>query len=187
MKVFIFVLAVVASAAAAPSSSYDYKPSYKQHYDYVRPVCYLQFKGHWVKSIWPLVMLLVGLQAPAYYNFDYGVKDDYTYVDMGHNEHRDGDHTKGEYFVVLPDGRRQVVSYYVDGYSGYVADVKYDGHAKYDQSYKPAYKADYEPVYKPAYQPSYQSSYKPSYKPSYQSNHKPVYTPVYTPVHKTKY
>ena len=73
------------------------------------------------------------------------MKDDDTYVDMGHSEYRNGDKTDGQYFVVLPDGRRQVVSYYVDGYSGYVADVKYEGEAKYD--YNPAYKAAYTPAY----------------------------------------
>lgn len=73
------------------------------------------------------------------------MKDDYTYVDFGHNENRNGDNTKGQYYVVLPDGRRQVVNYYVDGYSGYVADVKYEGGYKtYD--YKPSY---YKPEYKP--------------------------------------
>ena len=65
------------------------------------------------------------------------MKDDDTYVDMGHSEKRNGDKTDGQYYVVLPDGRRQVVSYYVDGYSGYVADVKYEG------DYKPAYKSGY--------------------------------------------
>ena len=96
-------------------------------------------------------------QAPAYYNFDYAVKDDYTYVDMGHHETRNGDDTKGSYHVVLTDGRKQTVDYYVNGYSGYVADVKYDGYAKaYD--YKPAYKPSYEPAYKPSY-----SAYKPAY------------------------
>ncbi len=66
---------------------------------------------------------------------------------MGHSENRNGDNTKGSYFVVLPDGRRQTVNYYVDGYSGYVADVSYDGYAKaYD--YKPAYN---KPAYKPAH------------------------------------
>ena len=46
-------------------------------------------------------------------------------------------------------------NYYVDGYSGYVADVQYDGYAKaYD--YKPAYKASYEPTYSaPAYKPAH--------------------------------
>lgn len=68
---------------------------------------------------------------------------------MGHKESRNGDNTKGSYTVVLPDGRRQTVNYHVDGYSGYVADVQYDGYAKaYD--YKPAaYPA--KPAYKPVY------------------------------------
>ena len=81
-------------------------------------------------------------QAPAHYKFDWAVNDDYTYVNMGQYEGRDGDNTKGNYWVVLPDGRKQNVNYYVNGYSGYVADVTYDGYAKaYD--YKPAYKSNY--------------------------------------------
>ena len=84
------------------------------------------------------------------------MKDDYHYVDMDKYESRDGDKTTGSYSVVLPDGRKQNVNYYVNGYSGYVADVTYDGYAKaYDQktysapSYSaPAYSA---PAYKAAY------------------------------------
>ena len=79
------------------------------------------------------------------------MNDDYTYVNMGQYEARDGDNTKGNYWVVLPDGRKQNVNYYVNGYSGYVADVTYDGYAKaYDhKTYSaPAYSA---PAYKPAH------------------------------------
>lgn len=46
-------------------------------------------------------------------------------LDFGAQESRKGDHTKGSYDVLLPDGQRQTVTYYVDGKSGYVADVKY--------------------------------------------------------------
>ena len=95
-------------------------------------------------------------QAPAHYKFDWAVNDDYTYVNMGQYEGRDGDNTKGNYWVVLPDGRKQTVNYYVNGYSGYVADVTYDGYAKaYDQkTYSaPAYSA---PAYSaPAYKAAY--------------------------------
>ena len=58
------------------------------------------------------------------------MKDDYTNVDMGHNEQREGDVTYGQYYVHLPDGRLQLVTYSVDGSSGYVADVSYEGEAK---------------------------------------------------------
>lgn len=73
----------------------------------------------------------LNLQAPTDYRFDYTVKDDYAYVDMGHNENRNGDRTHGQYFVALPDGRRLVVSYHVDGDSGYVADVNYQPEVPY--------------------------------------------------------
>ena len=81
------------------------------------------------------------------------MKDEYSGVDIDANEARDGYATNGGYRVVLPDGRTQIVSYTVDAYNGYVADVQYEGEAKYEE-YKPSYKPyqpKYEPVYKPAY------------------------------------
>ena len=98
------------------------------------------------------------------YSFDWSVKDEPSYNDYGHKETSDGKVTTGSYFVVLPDGRRQVVTYRADDY-GYVADVKYDGEAKYD--YKPAaYKA---PEYSaPAYKaPAYPASAYPA--PAYKA------------------
>ena len=69
---------------------------------------------------------------PAHYNYGYKVHDDYHKTNFGHTEHRDGYNTKGEYYVHLPDGRIQTVTYHVgDGYSGYVADVKYSGKPHY--------------------------------------------------------
>ena len=76
------------------------------------------------------------MQAPSPYSFAYAVKDEPSYNDFGHTETSDGKAVTGSYSVILPDGRKQIVTYYVDGYSGYVADVKYEGYAKaYD--YKP--------------------------------------------------
>ncbi|CAG0900203.1 unnamed protein product [Cyprideis torosa] len=66
------------------------------------------------------------------YNFNWEVRDDYSGIDMGHQETRDGYNTQGSYRVLLPDSRIQTVTYYVDGDSGYVADVQYEGEARYD-------------------------------------------------------
>ncbi|XP_040581667.1 uncharacterized protein [Lepeophtheirus salmonis] len=75
---------------------------------------------------------------PAVYQYGYAVADDYSGTNFAANENRDGYSTYGEYRVALPDGRTQVVNYNVaDAYSGYVADVKYEGQAHYD-TYKPA-------------------------------------------------
>ena len=84
---------------------------------------------------------------PAKYAYDWAVKDDYSNNNYGQTESRDGDKTTGSYYVLLPDGRTQTVTYTVDGYGGYVADVTYSGEAKYPEA----------PKYKPA--PSYPSAY----------------------------
>ncbi|XP_045624470.2 pro-resilin-like [Procambarus clarkii] len=83
---------------------------------------------------------------PPQYNSQYAVRDDYSGNDFGHQESRDGYDTKGTYYVQLPDGRQQKVTYGVSGDSGYVPVVSYEGEAKYP-AYQPA------PAYKPA--PSY--------------------------------
>ncbi|XP_076061316.1 uncharacterized protein LOC143037089 [Oratosquilla oratoria] len=70
---------------------------------------------------------------PAKYDFNYAVKDDDSGNDFGHQEARDDDRTDGSYYVQLPDGRLQKVVYYVDGDSGYVAEVTYEGEAHYPE------------------------------------------------------
>merc|ERR1712142_352413 len=71
---------------------------------------------------------------PAKYDFDWSVKDDYSGNDFGHEETRDDEFTQGSYYVQLPDGRLQKVTYYVDGDNGYVAEVSYEGEAQYPES-----------------------------------------------------
>ncbi|XP_037801929.1 pro-resilin-like [Penaeus monodon] len=66
--------------------------------------------------------------------FDWAVKHDYSGNHFGHHESRDGDYTQGSYYVQLPDTRLQTVKYYVDGDSGYVAEVEYEGEAQHPES-----------------------------------------------------
>ena len=56
--------------------------------------------------------------------------DHYSGNDFGHKESRSGYATRGEYYVALPDGRRQTVTYTADE-NGYVPEVVYQGEASY--------------------------------------------------------
>lgn len=48
--------------------------------------------------------------------------------DFGHQESRQGDVAVGKYYVVLPDGRKQIVEYTADT-DGYHPKVSYEGGA----------------------------------------------------------
>ena len=64
----------------------------------------------------------------ATYQYEYAVVDEYSGLEFGANEGRDGYVTQGEYRVLLPDCRTQVVKYNTaDAYSGNVAEVTYEG------------------------------------------------------------
>ena len=84
---------------------------------------------------------------PRPFAYEYGVKDEYSgaYFDKKETQDEYGV-VSGEYRVDLPDGRTQIVTYTADpyGYGGYVADVKYEGYAKYP---------DHKPAYHPAPKP----------------------------------
>ncbi|XP_071535288.1 cuticle protein 19-like [Panulirus ornatus] len=101
-------------------------------------------------------------QQPSYqendipYTFQYGIQDEYAGADFGHNEESDGKTVRGSYTVQLPDSRKQTVTYVVDGYGGYQAEVQYYGEAQYPKEYGPpvTFKPQYQDTYQP--QPSYQ-------------------------------
>ncbi|KAK9511161.1 hypothetical protein O3M35_005774 [Rhynocoris fuscipes] len=67
------------------------------------------------------------------YEFGYAVKDHHYGTDFGQNEASDGHNVKGQYRVVLPDGRTQIVTYHADWKTGFHADVKYEGEARYPE------------------------------------------------------
>ena len=66
------------------------------------------------------------------YSYGYGVNDPVSGVHNTKEETRLGDRTEGSYSTILPDGRRQIVTYWVDGKSGYNAQVTYEGVAHHD-------------------------------------------------------
>lgn len=52
--------------------------------------------------------------------------DEQSGLDFGHKEERDGDVATGEYNVLLPDGRKQLVQYEADS-EGYKPKISYEG------------------------------------------------------------
>lgn len=51
--------------------------------------------------------------------------------DYSQRESSDGNVVQGEYRVLLPDSRTQIVKYTADDANGYNADVQYEGQAQY--------------------------------------------------------
>ncbi|KAL7648519.1 UNVERIFIED_CONTAM: hypothetical protein RMT77_000425 [Armadillidium vulgare] len=68
--------------------------------------------------------------SPPHYEFAYGVNDPYHGTHFGHSETKEGYNAKGAYFVHLPDGRLQKVTYYTDKW-GYHPTVTYEGKAHF--------------------------------------------------------
>merc|ERR1739846_123832 len=122
---------------------------------------------------------------PKPFAYEYGVKDEYSGANFGQNEVQDEYGTvTGEYRVLLPDGRTQIVSYTADHEHGYVAEVTYEGVAHYEPYHpKPApyhapKPAPYHPLPKPApYHPKPAPYHPAPYHPA------PVYHPSPAPYH----
>ncbi|KAL7635951.1 UNVERIFIED_CONTAM: hypothetical protein RMT77_013768 [Armadillidium vulgare] len=66
------------------------------------------------------------------YEFQYQIQDHSEELDFGHKEEKRDDRVEGYYYVLLPDSRLQKVRYYVEGDSGFVAEVEFEGSAEYD-------------------------------------------------------
>lgn len=72
-------------------------------------------------------------EVPKSYEFGYSVKDAQSGNDYNRKESSDGNVVRGEYRVQLPDGRTQIVTYHADWRTGFHADVRYEGQAKYPE------------------------------------------------------
>jgi hypothetical protein len=64
-------------------------------------------------------------QEPANYEFSYEVNDPDSGSDFGHEEDRQEEEAKGSYYVLLPDGRKQIVEYEADE-EGYKPMIRYE-------------------------------------------------------------
>lgn len=78
--------------------------------------------------------MLSHFQEPAKYEFSYKVKDQQTGSDYSHTETRDGDRAQGEFNVLLPDGRKQIVEYEADQ-DGFKPQIRYEGEANAGEGY----------------------------------------------------
>ena len=159
------VLLAVASTAPAGPPSY-HAPVYKPAPAYKPAPSYHEPK----------------YEEPKPYHYAYGVSDEYAGTNFEAAEDSDAyGNVNGGYSVLLPDGRRQNVKYTADHYSGYIADVSYEGYANPAPVHKPA---PYHPA--PAYKPAPVYHPAPVHKPVYHAApiHKPA--PVYhpAPIHK---
>lgn len=56
------------------------------------------------------------------------MKDQQTGSEYSHTETRDGDRAQGEFNVLLPDGRKQIVEYEADQ-DGFKPQIRYEGEA----------------------------------------------------------
>ncbi|CAD1472495.1 unnamed protein product, partial [Heterotrigona itama] len=70
---------------------------------------------------------------PQPYSFQYEVYDPPSGNDYSQRESSDGNVVQGEYRVLLPDSRTQIVKYMADDANGYTADVQYEGQAQFSR------------------------------------------------------
>lgn len=67
------------------------------------------------------------LQAPANYEFKYGVRDEHTHDIKEQAEKRVGDKVTGYYSLLEPDGNTRTVHYSSDKHTGFQAQVTRSG------------------------------------------------------------
>jgi len=81
--------------------------------------------------------------APAQYEFNYAVNDEYTGDIKSQHETRNGDYVSGQYTLIDADGYQRIVDYTADEHTGFNAVVRREptGYAPKQYNSAPAYKA----------------------------------------------
>merc|ERR1712189_31763 len=73
-------------------------------------------------------------EIPQPYNYQYGVKDDYSKANFAKTESRDEKgNVQGTFVISLPDGRIQTTTYTADPIKGFIAEVTYQGEPVYPE------------------------------------------------------
>ena len=73
-------------------------------------------------------------EIPKAYNYQYGVKDDYSKANFAKSESQDDKgNVQGTFVISLPDGRIQTTTYTADPVQGFMAEVTYQGEPVYPE------------------------------------------------------
>ncbi|XP_042875013.1 pro-resilin-like [Penaeus japonicus] len=130
---------LVAVAIAAPQSGYDYNSPQQPSSLYQQPTRPTTprprpptqlYNTPQASNVAPSAVRPQSYNPPAPmegmpYDFEWGVQDQDSGNAFSHVENSDGQTTQGEYRVLLPDGRTQVVRFYDNG-DGFNAEVTYE-------------------------------------------------------------
>jgi hypothetical protein len=119
-----------------PTPKPFHEPSYRPKVIFEKPIAYKPAQKPSYTAA-PTYAKEYAYDGKANYKYEYAVVDEYSGLNFGASESREGYVTQGEYRVLLPDCRTQVVRYNTaDAYSGNVAEVTYEGTPCYNNSYK---------------------------------------------------
>ena len=73
-------------------------------------------------------------EIPQAYNYQYGVKDEYSKSNFAKTESQDDKgNVQGTFVISLPDGRIQTTTYTADPVQGFIAEVTYQGEPVYPE------------------------------------------------------
>merc|ERR1711931_23923 len=73
-------------------------------------------------------------EIPQPYQYQYGVKDDYSKSNFAKTESQDDKgNVQGTFVISLPDGRIQTTTYTADPVRGFIAEVTYQGEPVYPE------------------------------------------------------